>query len=167
MQPSFPLSKILIPYLFPAGNTATSIRITSMSLLATTLVCSGSLVRLWCYRTLGKMFTYQLSLRKDHKLVTTGPYAIVRHPSYMGYILVNLGIFCWCVGRGSWVRESGMLNTVAGKFAAGGAFAFMLFTLNSVRTRLSREDELLRQEFKTEWLEWQRRAPYMLVPGIY
>ncbi|KAF9230069.1 hypothetical protein BU15DRAFT_57612, partial [Melanogaster broomeanus] len=32
----------------------------------------GGLLRLLCYRTLGQFFTFQLSIRKSHALVTTG-----------------------------------------------------------------------------------------------
>ncbi|OAX34700.1 ICMT-domain-containing protein, partial [Rhizopogon vinicolor AM-OR11-026] len=44
----------------------------------------GAAVRSHCYRTLGRLFTFELSIRQDHKLVTSGPYSIVRHPSYTG-----------------------------------------------------------------------------------
>jgi len=38
------------------------------------------------------MFTFEMSIRKNHKLITSGPYAIVRHPSYVGVILVASGL---------------------------------------------------------------------------
>ncbi|KAF9231818.1 hypothetical protein BU15DRAFT_11649, partial [Melanogaster broomeanus] len=37
-----------------------------------TLSILGGLLRLLCYRTLGQFFTFQLSIRKSHALVTTG-----------------------------------------------------------------------------------------------
>ena len=52
----------------------------------------GGLIRYKCYRTLGSMFTFEMSIRKDHILVTSGPYAIVRHPSYTGIILVAIAV---------------------------------------------------------------------------
>ncbi|CAF4350854.1 unnamed protein product, partial [Rotaria sordida] len=32
--------------------------------------------------TLGAFFTFELTIRSTHKLIKTGPYAYVRHPSY-------------------------------------------------------------------------------------
>ena len=31
-------------------------------------------------------------MREDHELVTRGPYAVVRHPMYAGYLFVHIGI---------------------------------------------------------------------------
>ena len=53
----------------------------------------GGLIRYKCYRALGTMFTFEMSIRKDHMLVTSGPYSIVRHPGYTGIFLVVIGIF--------------------------------------------------------------------------
>lgn len=42
----------------------------------------GGAIRIACYRELGRLFTYELTIREKHRLVTSGPYSIVRHPSY-------------------------------------------------------------------------------------
>ncbi|EGN98778.1 hypothetical protein SERLA73DRAFT_181411, partial [Serpula lacrymans var. lacrymans S7.3] len=46
--------------------------ITVAFLVGNTLVSFGGFLRWQCYRTLGRFFTFQLSVRKDHRLVTTG-----------------------------------------------------------------------------------------------
>jgi len=56
------------------------------------MVTLGGLIRLECYRQLGTMFTFEMSIRKDHMLVTSGPYGIVRHPGYTGILLVISGM---------------------------------------------------------------------------
>ena len=53
----------------------------------------GGLIRYKCYRAMGTLFTFEMSIRKGHMLITSGPYAIVRHPSYAGVILVVIGMF--------------------------------------------------------------------------
>lgn len=36
-----------------------------------------------------------MSIRNDHKLVTNGPYAWVRHPGYTGVLLTLVGQAIW------------------------------------------------------------------------
>jgi protein-S-isoprenylcysteine O-methyltransferase Ste14 len=52
--------------------------------------CSGSLV-LWTFRNLGKNLTDTVVIRRDHTLVTSGPYHYVRHPFYVAFALGALG----------------------------------------------------------------------------
>ncbi len=40
---------------------------------------------------LGRFFTVNVAIAQDHKLITTGPYRYVRHPSYTGTLLTFLG----------------------------------------------------------------------------
>lgn len=54
-------------------------------LIGTLLVISRGLLRWSCYRYLGKMFTYEVPVQEKHYLVTSGPYSVVRHPSYREY----------------------------------------------------------------------------------
>ena len=41
----------------------------------------GSLLRLWCFKCLKEYFTFNVTIKKDHKLITTGPYSLLIHPS--------------------------------------------------------------------------------------
>ncbi|KAH7884185.1 hypothetical protein F5I97DRAFT_1669120 [Phlebopus sp. FC_14] len=43
-------------------------------------------------------------------LITSGPYAVVRHPSYTGFILCVLGVLVVHGSPGSWLRTSGVLG---------------------------------------------------------
>ena len=36
----------------------------------------------WIHRTLGRQYSAELAIQKDHALVTSGPYARIRHPMY-------------------------------------------------------------------------------------
>ncbi len=60
---------------------------------------AGSLLRRHCWRLLGASFTGDVRAEPDQPIVTTGPYAMVRHPSYSAGILMNAGIG---VALGSW-----------------------------------------------------------------
>jgi protein-S-isoprenylcysteine O-methyltransferase Ste14 len=47
-------------------------------------------IRAWSMRELGRFFTFKLGVSKDQKIVQTGPYHYIRHPSYTGLILMIL-----------------------------------------------------------------------------
>ena len=42
--------------------------------------------------TLGRFFTYDVTIQPGHRVVTSGPYRWVRHPSYTGGLLGLLGL---------------------------------------------------------------------------
>jgi protein-S-isoprenylcysteine O-methyltransferase Ste14 len=58
------------------------------------LAWCGILIRLSAKRALGRFFVGAVVIQDDHRVVTEGPYAIVRHPGYAGSIisLVGLGL---------------------------------------------------------------------------
>lgn len=55
------------------------------------LVGLGGLLVLWTFSNLGKNLTDTVVTRKDHSLVTSGPYRYVRHPFYLAGFVALLG----------------------------------------------------------------------------
>ncbi|MCE5290631.1 MAG: isoprenylcysteine carboxylmethyltransferase family protein [Nocardiaceae bacterium] len=53
---------------------------------------AGIALRLWCFRTLGAYFTFRVQTSADQVVVSTGPYRVLRHPSYAAILLVLIGI---------------------------------------------------------------------------
>ena len=47
------------------------------------LFVAGLLLRWWAIITLGRFFTVDVTIEKDHELVERGPLRVVRHPSYV------------------------------------------------------------------------------------
>ena len=64
------------------------------------LIISGSLLRRYCFRTLGKYFTGDVQAAADQRVVDTGPYRVVRHPSYTGGTMMFVGMG---LALGNWV----------------------------------------------------------------
>jgi protein-S-isoprenylcysteine O-methyltransferase Ste14 len=56
------------------------------------LLTLGSLLRRYCWRTLGEYFTGDIQARAGQPVIRSGPYRLVRHPSYSAGILMHLGI---------------------------------------------------------------------------
>jgi protein-S-isoprenylcysteine O-methyltransferase Ste14 len=115
---------------------------------------------------MNELFTFEATISKTHRLVTTGPYSVVRHPSYAGLLLMDVGIVCWFGSRGSFLRESGVLATVTGKLFFGNFAAWMLAVLVALLQRATVEDAALREKFGSEWEDWARRVPYAFLPGV-
>ncbi|KAK7437942.1 hypothetical protein VKT23_018377 [Stygiomarasmius scandens] len=146
---------------------ADALRMNVISHLGVFLLASGAFLRMQCYGALGKFFTFDIASFPDHKLVTSGPYSLVRHPAYTGTYCVGLGCYLFVFSKGSWVRESGVLDTVVGKIVLGG-YAFAIFSgLVAMLRRTKIEDQLLKDKFGKEWEEWAKKVPYKLLPGIY
>ena len=58
---------------------------------AAIMIC-GILFRQYAIFTLGKFFTATIQIKKDHELIQTGPYRYIRHPSYLGILIMALGL---------------------------------------------------------------------------
>lgn len=98
---------------------------------------AGSLLT-WTFRSLGKNLTDTVVTRKEHTLVTTGPYRWVRHPFY----------------------SSCALATLANSLAAANGFLFLTgslaFMLMVIRTR--KEEESLVARFGDEYGKYMKRT---------
>ena len=52
----------------------------------------GAVLRWWSIWHLGRFFTVNVAVAKDHRVIDTGPYRFVRHPSYSGLLLQFAGL---------------------------------------------------------------------------
>jgi len=50
-----------------------------------------SWLQIWSYRTLGENYSQEIVILKNHKLVTSGPFKLIRHPQYLSQILMDIG----------------------------------------------------------------------------
>ena len=154
-------------WLYLWSLTGDDLSFTPIRILGFVLLASGTYIRIACYRHLSRSFTFELSLQNDHKLVTNGPYAWVRHPAYTGGALFQIGGLLWLLASGSWWSERG-----AGESLLWLALGFF-FTLWSmlfgagIFSRSRVEDDVLKEHFKEEWVRWAKQTPYRLIPFVY
>jgi protein-S-isoprenylcysteine O-methyltransferase Ste14 len=141
--------------------------ITPVFLAGSLAVITGGFFRLYCSLTLGRQWSYPISIRKEHRLVTSGPYSIVRHPSYTGYLLQYAGIVAVYTSKGSWMRESGVLQVPVVKVVAGSCFFLLTALVGTAIDRPAIEDKMLQRVVGDEWMNWAKRVKYRLIPGIY
>jgi protein-S-isoprenylcysteine O-methyltransferase Ste14 len=100
------------------------------------LTALGYFLFIWSVITRGK-YAVSWTMRDNHKLVTWGPYSYVRHPSYLAYFLMFIGLFTLLPS----------LFTLAPLTAIPGYF------------QVSRqEEELLTRRFGKEYEEYQKKT---------
>ncbi len=90
--------------------------------------------------------TVRIQAERDHKVVSSGPYRLVRHPGYLGVIV-------------TFIAAALLLGSLWALVPAGAAS--ILFV---VRTAL--EDRVLRQELPG-YEEYARRVRFRLLPGLW
>jgi protein-S-isoprenylcysteine O-methyltransferase Ste14 len=141
--------------------------ITPVFLVGFFLCLCGTYGRWAAYHALGQLFTYEVSIRDQHKLITTFPYSVVRHPGYISAIVVFTGITPCLFGPGSWIFECGLLELLAVEVIAVAITAFYMYILYLVLSRMDKEDRMMKKEFGRQWDDWAQRVQYRLVPGLF
>lgn len=141
--------------------------ITFLFVFGTALAITGGLIRWWCYRTLGRFFTFQLSVREGQHIITTGPYAVIRHPAYTAGLAEIIGLLILHGSTNSWLRYSGALDIPGLKVIVLAWLAEITLLMISVVFRVSHEDEVLKSAFRDEWEAWAEGVRYRLIPGVY
>lgn len=110
--------------------------------LGTLLLFPGLALYLWARLTLGEMYNVSSSvgaqLYADHRLVTHGPFAFVRHPMYLGVIIASAG--------GLLIYRTWTL-------------VFTTVTFLGLALRARREEQALSAEFGQQWEEYRQRVP--------
>jgi protein-S-isoprenylcysteine O-methyltransferase Ste14 len=56
------------------------------------LMIAGIGLRWWCFRTLGRYFTFTVMTSAGQPVIDAGPYRVLRHPSYAGNVFALIGI---------------------------------------------------------------------------
>ncbi|RDB23118.1 hypothetical protein Hypma_009919 [Hypsizygus marmoreus] len=154
-----PVSSLICPH----PSQSTSIRSTPLFIIGVLSVLLGTYIRLDCFHALGKLFTFDLTIHPDHKLVTSRFYSYVRHPAYTGSILVIAGLALSHLSQGAWMTTCGPLRT---PIAAWLVWAlWWAWTLAVGVSRAKAEDKQMRKIFK-EWEDYAARVSWWFFPGI-
>ena len=161
--PSFFSSHILGAFPeYPLGLGLDTLALTGLS-----LGIVGGGIRVWCYRVLGRFFTWQMAVHDEHELITSGPYAFARHPSYTGCVLMVVGNIALLTSPRSIFVAGGLAGVTAIKAGAIVGMLYMAWVCIQLLRRMQIEDDALHEEFGAKWEEWAKRTPYKLVPGVY
>jgi protein-S-isoprenylcysteine O-methyltransferase Ste14 len=153
----------IISTILPKLGSPNTTNLTAASAFGSFMFVMAGYIRWQCYRTLGRFFTFELSIRDGHKLVTSGPYSVVRHPSYTGIPICFIGACAMYYAPGSWLRASGVLGLPYVSMVAGTWAALMVTVIVILMVRIPREDEMMARGIGKEWEEWAQRVKYRLI----
>lgn len=110
------------------------------------MAVAGLALRSWSVHVLGRFFTWHIIVQPDHRVVRTGPYRLMRHPGYVGALLMYVFTL---VFLHSWV---------------GAALALLLVSA-AVWRRIRYEEEWLNRHLGEEYarysLEVKALVPYL------
>ncbi|KAF8891930.1 hypothetical protein CPB84DRAFT_1631368, partial [Gymnopilus junonius] len=133
-------------------------------LIAWAFVVVAALIRRECYHVLRHMFTFQIVIQQEHRLVSTGPYSVVRHPGYSAFLLLNSGIIMTHIRN---VKPPFQVITLTMTLTHFYNVLFIITSLlgfYSLTKRADLEEELLQQEFGDEWVAYKNEVQWKFVP---
>jgi protein-S-isoprenylcysteine O-methyltransferase Ste14 len=111
------------------------------------LVIIGLILRLNAIFTLRNKFTYTVTRLENHELIEKGLYKTIRHPGYLGQLIIFLGI------------STSLSNWLSILF-------MMMFVLIGYHYRIITEENFLIKQMGDQYLEYQKRTK-KLIPKIY
>lgn len=106
----------------------------------------GGTLRIWPVYVLGRRFSGLVAIQPGHTLVTNDVYGIIRHPSYLGLLVMSLG---WAL---------------AFRSAVGVLLAALI--IPPLLARIRAEEKLLLTQFGAEYDAYCARTS-RLIPGVY
>ncbi|MCL7453622.1 MAG: isoprenylcysteine carboxylmethyltransferase family protein [Anaerolineae bacterium] len=112
-----------------------------------TLFAAGIVLQAATFRTLRGLYTSRLGMQPGHRLVTVGPYRLVRHPGYLSNLLCLAGI-----GLG--------LSSLVG-------LGLTLFVVPLIVRRIKQEEEMLAAEFGQEYERYRQQVQWRLIPYVF
>ncbi|WP_311044185.1 MULTISPECIES: protein-S-isoprenylcysteine O-methyltransferase [unclassified Rhizobium] len=115
--------------------------------LGTIVYAAGIWIFRRTHKELGRNWSISLEIREEHKLISTGPYSVIRHPMYTSFLLMALGQACllanWFVGM------AGLIG-----------FAFLFFL------RVHREEKMMIEFFGPQYRDYMDRTK-RIIPYLY
>lgn len=128
----------------------------------------GTFIRLRSYEALGSLFTFDLCIKPEHRLVTSGPYSFVRHPAYLGSLCLMAGLTFVGLTHGSWIIECAVGSDRSGAMFATQCvwISWWVYTAGVGYTRAVAEDEQMRNRFGEEWERYAMKVRHWFVPGL-
>jgi protein-S-isoprenylcysteine O-methyltransferase Ste14 len=128
----------LIVSLFQIGTLEYKTEYQTIRVIGLAFYIVFSWVQIWSTKTLGDNFSQDIAIKKEHHLVTNGPFKFIRHPQYLAQLLMDLG-------------------------GAAATLSFILAPLALIQVpflfmRASMEDKLLKKHFGENFRSYKKKS---------
>ncbi len=110
------------------------------------LAALGMGLIIWSGLALGKLYSPEVTIQKEHHLITDGPYRYIRHPRYVGGMTLGIGL-------------SMLFRSWIGLVLTGLFVAIILF-------RIKDEEALMGREFGEEWESYCKKS-WRMIPFVW
>jgi protein-S-isoprenylcysteine O-methyltransferase Ste14 len=111
------------------------------------IMISGVVFRQYVIAFLGKFFTATIQIKKDHELIQSGPYRYIRHPSYLGILILSLGLG---IAMANWIS----------------LILCIVLPAIGLMQRIKFEEKELEQHFGQQYQDY-RKNTWRVIPFIY
>ena len=118
----------------------------SSFMVGAAVTVGGLLFAVWARQHLGRNWSNAVTIKQNHELITTGPYALVRHPIYTGIL-------------------TGFLGTTVALSQVRGIIGFVLIFL-VLWTKLRTEEDWMRSQFGDTYATYAHQTS-ALVPYLF
>jgi protein-S-isoprenylcysteine O-methyltransferase Ste14 len=136
-----------LSFIIAATKTGRMYNWNTFFFIGSILVLSGLVVRVTSILKLKQQFTYTVTSIEGHELIETGLYKIIRHPGYLGQLIIFLGI---SISLSNWLSILLMIIPV----------------LIGYINRINVEEKFLVEQMGQKYLDYQKRTKRLL-PLIY
>lgn len=109
---------------------------------AALVTVAGLAFAVWARVHIGRNWSGTVTIKQDHELIASGPYALVRHPIYTGLLLAFIGTAC---ARGDW---RGVLAVVV--------------VVVSLWRKLRMEERWMTERFGAHYEAYRQRVPALI-----
>lgn len=109
------------------------------------VAAAGLAFAVWARIVLGGNWSGQVTVKQEHELIRSGPYALARHPIYTGLSLALLGT---AIAIGEW-----------------RALAALVIAVASFWYKMGLEERMMRETFAAEYDDYRRRVK-ALIPFV-
>jgi protein-S-isoprenylcysteine O-methyltransferase Ste14 len=111
------------------------------------IMVSGVVFRRYAIAVLGKFFTATVQIRQDHQIIRAGPYRYIRHPSYLGILILALGDG---IALANWLS----------------LLLCIVLPVIGIMQRIKVEERELARHFGEEYQEY-RKSTWRIIPYLY
>jgi protein-S-isoprenylcysteine O-methyltransferase Ste14 len=132
---------ILILAVFQIGTLVYEEKYFSLRVTALLVYLIFSWFQIWSYKTLGDYYSQEIAIKKEHKIISIGPYKFIRHPQYISQIFIDI---------------SGAVATLS----------YILFPLALIQIpflilRAKEEEKLFSKYFPEEFKSYKEKSGFM------